>query len=191
VADFWPRSPILSPSSESSSALSEPPSGSAPDTASEIRPAACRPRHPSDGLPSVSADAMINPPSRLKSVRKLRRLSALRCGSDSFQNRCPPRLPGITVNARVAEAIRGILPVASNRPPPIWTAALMRAAVSGSAGTFVPTGSGSVRNAATVGCAASAPVCGFRSVSTPWPMKAADNRGRAIRRSNMAGVFPD
>jgi hypothetical protein len=31
---------------------------------------------------------------------------------------------------------------------------------------------------------------GLRSASTPRPMKAADNSGRAIRRINMGAVFP-
>ncbi len=94
---------------------------------------------------------MISPPSRLKSVRRSRRFWAFRSGSCSFQNRCPPRLPGMTVNASAAEAIRGNLPVASNSPPPTWTAAFIRAAVSGFDGILLPTGSGRVRNVATVG----------------------------------------
>ena len=54
--------------------------------------------------------------------------------SDSVQNMCPPMLPGTTVKASAADAKRGILPVASNSPPPICTAALNRAKVSASAG---------------------------------------------------------
>ena len=98
--------------------------------ASDTLRAARRPRQPSDGLPSVSTAAMISPPSRLRSVMKARRSSALRCGSASFQNMWPPTLPGMTVNASAAEASRGSLPVASSSPPPICTAALTRAKVS-------------------------------------------------------------
>jgi hypothetical protein len=34
-------------------------------------------------------------------------------------------LAGSTVKARAAEAMRGAFPVASSKPPPIWTAALI------------------------------------------------------------------
>ena len=101
---------------------------------------------PSDGLPSVSTAAMISPPMRLTSARKARRSSALRCGSASFQNIFPPRLPGITLSARVADANRGILPVAKSSPPSIWTAPLMRATVSALNGTFGPTAWPAVRS---------------------------------------------
>ena len=133
---------------------------------------------------------MISPPSRLRSVSRSRRFCVLSSGSLSFQNRCPPRLPGITVNARAADAIRGSLPVASKRPPPTCTAAFIRAAVAGSDGTLLPKGSGSACNAVIVGSVASRVTFGLRSVSTPWPMNTADSRGRAILRINMAAVFP-
>ena len=166
------------------------PTGSAAVTASDTLCAARRPRQPSDGLPSVSTAAMINPPIRLTSVRKARRSSALRCGSTSFQKVCPPRLPGTTLNASAAEANRGSLPVAKSRPPPIWTAPLIRATVSALEGTLVPTGSGNFFRPSIVGRAASAAGLGLRRASTPRPMKTADNMGRAIRRINMAGEFP-
>ncbi len=119
-----------------------------------------------------------------------RRSSALRCGSDSLQNLCPPRLPGTTVSASAADATRGSLPVASSSPPPICTAALTRATVSALDGTLVPTGSGSLLRPSSVGRAASAADLGLRRASMPRLMKAADNIGRAIRRINMGPVFP-
>ncbi len=103
---------------------------------------------------------------------------------------CPPRLPGTTLAANAADANRGSLPVANNNPPPIWTAALMRATVSALDGTFVPTGSGSLLRPSSVGRAASAAGLGLRRDSTPRLMKAADNIGRAIRRINMSQEFP-
>jgi hypothetical protein len=189
-ADLSPR-PSLSASALSASALLDAaPTGSAAVTVSDTLRAACRPRQPRDGLPSVSTAAMISPPMRLTSARKARRSSALRCGSASFQNICPPRLPGITLSARVADANRGILPVANSSPPPIWTAPLMRATVSALNGTFGPTGSGSLLRPSRVGRAAAAAGLGLRRASTPRPMKTADNMGRAIRRTNMADGSP-
>ena len=92
--------------------------------------------------------------------------------------------------ASAADATRGSLPVASSNPPPICTAALMRATVSALDGTFVPTGSGSLLRPSSVGRAASAAGLGLRRASTPRLMNTADNIGRAIRRINMGPVFP-
>ncbi len=151
----------------------------------DARRAARRPRHASEGFPSVSTDAIIRPPMRLRSVRKSRRCCALRSGSDSVQNRWPPRLPRTTVQASADEATLGILPLANSRSPPIWTPALRRASVKGSCGTFVAAGSGSFRSTSTVGRAASAARWGLRSASIPWPTNTADRSGHATLRINM------
>ena len=75
----------------------------------------------------------------------------LRCRPTSFQNVCPPRLPGTTLSASAADANRGSFPVASSSPPPTWTAPLMRATVSALDGTFARTGSGSFFRPSIVG----------------------------------------
>jgi hypothetical protein len=55
---------------------------------------------------------------------------------------------------------------------------------------LLPSGSGNDRKPSTAGAAAYAAGLGLSNEFTPWPMKAADNMGRAILRINMIGGLP-
>ena len=115
----------------------------------------------------MSAAAIINPPIRLTSVKNALRCSVLRCGSGSAQNMCAPALPGMTVHASTADAIRGSLPLASKTPPPICASALALANASTLDGTFAAISSGNCLSPSNAGRAASPACCGRRSASTP------------------------
>ena len=163
--------------------------GSAEETRSESRSAARRPRHPNEGLPAVSADAIINPPSRLRSVRNCWRLRALSSGSIRSRTVCPE------VGRKHGERQRG------RGDPGQFPGGQQQAAADlngrvdlrerlGVARKLLPTGSGSDRRPSTAGAAASAADLGLSSESIPCPMNAVDNRGRAILRISMLGAYP-
>lgn len=119
------------------------PNGNAALTAVAAPLAARLPRQPSEGLPAVSALAIISPPSRLTSLRKAVRLAALRSGSDSAQKSCWVRVAGTTVAASASAASLGALPSASIAPPATCVTAVALTSRSGSLGSFWATSDGS------------------------------------------------
>ena len=122
------------------------PAGSAELTLSVNRAAACRPRQPSDGLPAVSAEAMIRPPNRLMSVSNSRRWRPCVPGSRSFQNIRAPRFAGMTVAARAAEATRGTRRGEQRTADDLNGSSHFRERLGISPERFEPTGSGSFCN---------------------------------------------
>jgi len=143
-----------------------------------MRRARRRAFHPREGAPSVSTAARINPPRSPRFLRKWICCCARLASSASSQNRCPASVVGMSEPINAKAARRRNLPMASNAPPPTWTAPfnLTNVPVSwGSAGSCSESGS------VTASAALILP-WGCRMASNPPPMNIEANKGRAMRR---------